>query len=71
MRELPLLERLDQDIRDRVATPADWYEPFREATWDEALGLAAPPRFELWFLARGECVSVEHAARGRPLAPDQ
>ena len=36
-----LLERLDQDIRDRVATPADWYEPFREATWEEALGLAA------------------------------
>jgi formate dehydrogenase major subunit len=41
VRELPLLERLDQDIRDRVATPADWYEPFREATWEEALGLAA------------------------------
>src|SRR5258707_10288440 len=41
VRELPLLERLDQDIRDRVATPPDWYEPFREATWEEALGLAA------------------------------
>src|SRR6266702_1273017 len=41
VRALPLLERLDQDIRDRVATPADWYEPFREATWEEALGLAA------------------------------
>jgi formate dehydrogenase major subunit len=39
VRELPLLERLDQDIRDRVATPAAWYEPFREATWDEALEL--------------------------------
>src|SRR5205809_716571 len=38
---LALLERLDQDIRDRVATPADWYEPFREATWEEALSLAA------------------------------
>ena len=41
VRELPLLERLDMDIRDRAATPAAWYEPFREATWDEALGLAA------------------------------
>src|SRR6266481_1327231 len=41
VRELPMLERLDQDIRDRVATPPDWYEPFREATWEEALGLAA------------------------------
>jgi formate dehydrogenase major subunit len=40
VRELPLLERLDLDIRDRVATPETWYEPFREATWDEALGLA-------------------------------
>ncbi|MGH7531143.1 MAG: molybdopterin-dependent oxidoreductase [Gemmatimonadales bacterium] len=41
VRELPLLQRLDLDIRDRVATPADWYEPFREATWEEALELAA------------------------------
>ena len=41
VRELPLLERLDMDIRDRVATPASWYEPFREATWEEALELAA------------------------------
>jgi len=32
VRELPLLERLDMDIRDRVATPDDWYSPFREAT---------------------------------------
>ncbi len=29
------------DVRDRVATPASWYEPFREATWEEALELAA------------------------------
>ncbi len=29
------------DPRDRVATPASWYEPFREATWDEALELTA------------------------------
>ncbi len=41
VRELPLLERMDLDIRDRVATPDDWYAPFREATWDEALDLAA------------------------------
>jgi formate dehydrogenase major subunit len=41
VRQLPLLERIDQDIRDRVATPATWYEPFREATWEEALSLAA------------------------------
>ncbi|HLZ45899.1 MAG TPA: formate dehydrogenase subunit alpha [Gemmatimonadales bacterium] len=41
VRELPLLERLDMDIRDRVATPSDWYAPFREATWEEALELTA------------------------------
>src|SRR5438477_157779 len=41
VRDLPLLERLDLDLRDRVATPAAWYEPFREATWDEALELTA------------------------------
>ncbi len=29
------------DPRDRVATPASWYEPFREASWDEALELTA------------------------------
>src|SRR5256886_432279 len=39
--ELPLLERLDLDIRDRVATPDDWYSPFREASWEEALDLTA------------------------------
>ena len=27
--------------RDRVATPAGWYSAFREATWEEALSLAA------------------------------
>ncbi|MBI1967694.1 MAG: formate dehydrogenase subunit alpha [Gemmatimonadetes bacterium] len=41
VRQLPLLERIDMDIRDRVATPSSWYEPFREATWDEALELVA------------------------------
>src|SRR5574341_815909 len=41
VRQLPMLERIDLDIRDRVATPASWYEPFREATWAEALELAA------------------------------
>ena len=29
------------DVRDRVATPPDWYVPFREATWDEAMSLVA------------------------------
>lgn len=29
------------DPRDRLATPADWMAPFREATWDEAMELTA------------------------------
>lgn len=29
------------DIRDRNATPPEWYEPFREATWEEAMSLVA------------------------------
>jgi formate dehydrogenase major subunit len=29
------------DPRDRVATPKDWYAPFREATWEEAMEIAA------------------------------
>ncbi|MHB1298348.1 MAG: formate dehydrogenase subunit alpha [Gemmatimonadaceae bacterium] len=29
------------DPRDKLATPASWFEPFREATWDEALELTA------------------------------
>lgn len=29
------------DPRDRVATPSSWYEPFREATWDEAMEIVA------------------------------
>ncbi|MBI4421748.1 MAG: molybdopterin-dependent oxidoreductase, partial [Gemmatimonadetes bacterium] len=40
-RDLPLLERVTLDIRDRAATPPEWYQPFREATWDEALDLTA------------------------------
>jgi formate dehydrogenase major subunit len=38
---LPLDDGPLADPRDRVATPADWYEPFREASWEEAMDLAA------------------------------
>nr|MBA3259469.1 (2Fe-2S)-binding protein [Gemmatimonadales bacterium] len=34
---LPVLD--EDDVRDRVATPAGWYSAFREATWEEALSL--------------------------------
>ena len=41
LRALPLTEAPLADARDRVATPAEWYEPFREATWEEAMDLTA------------------------------
>jgi len=41
LRDLPLLERVAPDIRGRATTPASWYGPFREATWDEALSLVS------------------------------
>ena len=41
LRSLPLLNEPLGDPRDRVATPADWYAPFREATWEEAMDLTA------------------------------
>jgi formate dehydrogenase major subunit len=37
---LPVLDGED-DVRDRVATPAGWYSAFREATWEEAMSLTA------------------------------
>jgi formate dehydrogenase alpha subunit len=41
LRPVPIGQAPLGDPRDRVATPASWYEPFREATWDEALELTA------------------------------
>ncbi|HET7601798.1 MAG TPA: molybdopterin-dependent oxidoreductase, partial [Gemmatimonadales bacterium] len=34
-------KRGTDDVRDRVATPAEWYSRFRPATWEEAMSLAA------------------------------
>jgi formate dehydrogenase major subunit len=31
----------EDDVRDRVATPPAWYSAFREASWEEAMSLAA------------------------------
>ena len=39
LQRLPTLGGPLGDPRDRVATPPDWYAPFREATWDEAMEL--------------------------------
>ena len=39
--QLPHIPRGPDNVRDQVATPDEWYAPFREATWDEALDLVA------------------------------
>src|SRR5437870_3077495 len=63
VRELPLLERLDLDIRDRVATPEAWYEPFREATWEEALELTAQELLRLKRERGGDALACFSSAK--------
>lgn len=63
VRELPLLERIDLDIRDRVATPASWYEPFREATWEEALELTAQELLRIKRTSGGDALSCFSSAK--------
>jgi len=39
--EYLLIPRGPDEVRDRIATPESWREPFRAATWEEALELTA------------------------------
>src|SRR5437660_1202152 len=63
LRELSLLERLDLDIRDRAATPASWYEPFREATWDEALELTTQELLRIKGARGGDALACFSSAK--------
>src|SRR5213595_3235990 len=63
VRDLPLLERVDLDIRDRVATPPSWYEPFREATWDEALELTTQELLRLKHERGGDSLACFSSAK--------
>ena len=63
VRELPLLERLDMDIRDRVATPPSWYEPFREATWEEAMELTAQEMLRIKQARGGDALACFSSAK--------
>ncbi|HEV8148984.1 MAG TPA: formate dehydrogenase subunit alpha [Gemmatimonadales bacterium] len=36
-----LAPAVDGDVRDRVATPREWYDSFREASWEDAMSLTA------------------------------
>jgi formate dehydrogenase major subunit len=63
VRDLPLLERVDLDIRDRVATPPSWYEPFRPATWDEALELTTQELLRLKAERGGDSLACFSSAK--------
>ncbi len=51
------------DVRDRVATPADWYSRFRPATWDEALSLAAQELTRLRDTHGPDCLAALSSAK--------
>jgi len=63
VRELPLLERLDQDIRDRGATPPEWFEPFREATWEEVFELTSQELLRLKTTHGGDALACFSSAK--------
>jgi ATP-dependent exoDNAse (exonuclease V) beta subunit len=48
----------EAEMQERAARYADQGGAYLRAV-REALGLEAPPRFELWFLDRGERLEVE------------
>ncbi len=51
------------DPRDRLATPADWFAPFREATWDEAMELTAQELARLRDAHGGEALATFASAK--------
>ncbi len=51
------------DPRDRLATPPDWFAPFREATWDEALELTAQQLTRLRDTRGPESLAVLQSAK--------
>jgi formate dehydrogenase major subunit len=63
VRDLPLLDRVDLDIRNRVATPPSWYEPFREATWEEAMELTAQELLRLKTERGGDSLACFSSAK--------
>ena len=63
LRTLPIGPTPLGDPRDRVATPASWYEPFREATWDEALELTAQELVRLRDHRGSESLAVFQSAK--------
>ncbi|MEJ7812625.1 MAG: formate dehydrogenase subunit alpha [Gemmatimonadaceae bacterium] len=47
LRKLPTVDGPLGDPRDRASTPEEWREPFREATWAEAMELTAQEMMRL------------------------
>jgi formate dehydrogenase major subunit len=51
------------DPRDRVATPQSWYEPFREATWEEVMELTAQELIRLRDVRGPKSLAVFQSAK--------
>jgi formate dehydrogenase major subunit len=51
------------DPRDRLATPDDWYAPFREATWEEAMELTAQELARLRDTHGGDSLATFQSAK--------
>jgi len=58
---LPILG--DEDVRDRVATPAGWYSAFREASWEEALSLVAQELLRIRDVYGPRCLAALASAK--------
>lgn len=63
LRDLSILERSAAQIANRATTPKDWYEPFREATWDEALELTAQELQRIWKKSGPDSLAVFQSAK--------
>ncbi len=63
LQKLPLVDAPLGDARDRVATPASWYEPFREATWEEAMDLTASQMLRLRDTSGPDSLAVFSSAK--------
>jgi formate dehydrogenase major subunit len=63
LQKLPLVDAPLGDARDRVATPASWYEPFREATWEEAIDLTASQMVRLRDTSGPDSLAVFSSAK--------
>src|SRR3989442_13440796 len=62
-RQLSLMGWQNVDMRSRIARPPPWYEPFREASWDEALDLIAQELLRIKRARGGDALACFSSAK--------